>query len=195
LLVKFLKSGASLFLEYRNAFIPTEQARNIASTINQILSSVLTNPVQRIRDVDLLSERNRLQIEKWNATPLEHVQRTVHDIIIETADKVPQDQAVCAWDGTLSYGELVDYASKFAVRLIELGVGAEVVVPLCVQKSKWNVVATLGVLLAGGCCKFVLCFSPRFIRLFPEPGATLSLHTPSRYTPREHAASSIYEPC
>ncbi|KAF2634386.1 acetyl-CoA synthetase-like protein, partial [Massarina eburnea CBS 473.64] len=151
LLVKFLKSGISIFLEYRNSFIPTEQARNIASTIDKILSSVLSTPSQLIRDADFLSERNRLQLEKWNSTPLEHVQRTVHDLIIESAEKTPQAQAVCAWDGDLTYGELIEYATRVAAHLVDLGVGAEVIVPLCFEKSKWNVVATLSVLLAGGC--------------------------------------------
>jgi hypothetical protein len=46
LLVKVLKSGISFFLEYRTSFIPTEQARNIASTVDAVLTSVLSSPNQ-----------------------------------------------------------------------------------------------------------------------------------------------------
>ncbi|CAJ2506120.1 Uu.00g002500.m01.CDS01 [Anthostomella pinea] len=151
LLVKVLKSGVSMFLEYRNSFIPTGQARNVASTVDKILTCILLNPAERIRDSDILSERNKLQIEKWNSLPLERVERTVHSIILETAEKVPQEQAVCSWDGQFTYRELEEYATKVAVCLVELGVDAEVIVPLCFEKSKWNVVATLGTLIAGGC--------------------------------------------
>jgi non-ribosomal peptide synthetase component F len=158
LLVKFLKSGVSLFLEYRNSFVPTEQARNIASTVDKIMSSILSSPKQIVQDADFFSERNRLQVERWNSTALEHVKRTVHDVIMEMAKSIPQEQAVCSWDGDLTYSALIEYASEISAHLIEQGVGAEVIVPLCFDKSKWNVVAMLGVLMAGGCCKLYIIY-------------------------------------
>lgn len=148
-----MKSGVSIFLEYRNSFIPTEQARNIASTVDRILSRLLVSPGLIIRDADFLSDRNRLQIEKWNSGPLDSVERTVHDIIAETAERVPDEQAIFSWDGNMTYRELDECACKIAAHLVELGVGPETIVPLCFDKSKWNVVAMLGVLIAGGACK------------------------------------------
>jgi hypothetical protein len=107
-----------------------------------------------LREADFFSQRNRLQVESWNSGPLDHVQRTIHDVIAETALRAPIEEAVCSWDGSLSYQRLYEHASRVAQHLIGLGVGAEVVVPLCFDKEKWNVVAVLAVLLAGGCCKF-----------------------------------------
>lgn len=45
--------------------------------------------------------------------------------------------------------------SKVAAHLVELGVFPEVFVPLCFEKSKWNVVAIFSVLKAGGACKSI----------------------------------------
>lgn len=156
LLVKVLKSGISVFLEYRNSFIPTEQAKNVASTVDQILSNILVSPTLPVGQADFLSDRNRLQIEKWNSKPLPNVKRTIHEIIYENVLKSPDAEAICSWDGNLSYQELDTLACQLAAHLISLGVGPETIVPLCFDKSKWNNVALVAVLYAGGACK--LCF-------------------------------------
>lgn len=148
-----LKSGVSVFLEYRNSFIPTEHAKNIASTVDRILSGVLTSSDVLLREATLLSDRNRSQIQKWNSTPLEHVQTTIHDTIADSIKNFPTQEAVCSWDGNLTYQELGHRASRLASYLVGMGVGPEVIVPLCFDKSKWNIVAMLGVLIAGGACK------------------------------------------
>jgi non-ribosomal peptide synthetase component F len=147
-----LKSGVSIFLEYRNSFVPTEQARNVASSVDTILTSVLSLPNLILREADFLGDRNRLQVEKWNSGPLDRIARTVHDTIEETALRLPHEEAVCSWDGSLTYEELHQHANRVAAHLIEHGVGAEIIVPLCFDKSKWNVVAMLSVLRAGGAC-------------------------------------------
>jgi non-ribosomal peptide synthetase component F len=107
---------------------------------------------QYLREVTCFGERNRLQIEKWNSNPLDLVERTIHDVVEETALRVPNEEAICSWDGNLTYQCLYEHATRVAEHLIALGVGAEVVVPLCFDKEKWNVVAMLGVMIAGGCC-------------------------------------------
>lgn len=75
-----------------------------------------------------------------------------------TSDKVdqsPDDQAVCSYDGDLTYRELARLSSRLAYHLKDFGVGPEIIVPLCFDKSKWNVVAQLAVLKAGGACASV----------------------------------------
>ena len=53
------------------------------------------------------------------------VERCVHDIFQERAQADPEVQAVCAWDGELTYGELNDLSSHVASHLVHLGVGPE----------------------------------------------------------------------
>ncbi|OAG11741.1 AMP-binding-domain-containing protein [Paraphaeosphaeria sporulosa] len=150
LLVKVLKTGISLLLEYRNSYIPTEFAKSIASTTDKALDLALSTPHLTIREADLLSERNRNQVEKWNSKPLARVDRTIHDTVAEVTKQSPHAEAVASWDGCFTYRELDEHACRLAGRLIELGVGADVIVPLCFRKTRWNVVAVLGVLIAGG---------------------------------------------
>ncbi|KAI5924948.1 hypothetical protein F4810DRAFT_709140 [Camillea tinctor] len=65
-------------------------------------------------------------------------------------ERQPDAQAVCAWDGSLTYSELDDLSSRLASYLADQGVSTEVFVPVCFEKSKWTVVAVLAVLKAGG---------------------------------------------
>ncbi|KAJ5642798.1 hypothetical protein N7490_006798 [Penicillium lividum] len=82
----------------------------------------------------LLSKADMLKLEEWN--------RVVPDR--------PDAPAVCAWDGDLTYGELDALSSVLAAHLAERGVGPEIFVPLCFEKSRWTTVAMLGVMKAGG---------------------------------------------
>ena len=76
--------------------------------------------------------------------------RCVHDLFAEQAQARPDAPAICAWDGELTYGELDVLSTELAGHLVELGVKAEDMVPLCFEKSMWTVVAMLAVLKASG---------------------------------------------
>lgn len=58
-------------------------------------------------------------------------------------------QAVCAWDGMFTYAEVDDLSSRLAARLIRMGVTSEDIIPIYSPKSRWMVIAILGVLKAG----------------------------------------------
>ena len=98
-------------------------------------------------------------------------------MIEERAQAQPSAPAVCAWDGELTYGELDQLATRLAGRLVDLGVGPDVLVPLCFEKSMWTTVAMLGVLKAGGA--FVMLDSAipeqRLQTLFHQIGSNLML--------------------
>jgi amino acid adenylation domain-containing protein len=74
----------------------------------------------------------------------------VHAQVEERCRAQPDAPAVCAWDGDLTYGELDALSSALAAHLAERGVGPEVLVPLCFEKSRWTTVAMVGVIKAGG---------------------------------------------
>src|SRR4029077_16910978 len=64
--------------------------------------------------------------------------------------KSPEAVAVVMEDARLSYGELDARANQLAHHLRGLGVGPEVVVGLCVERSPAMIVGLLGILKAGG---------------------------------------------
>ena len=128
----------------------TQQAKYVASTYDKVLSEIVLNSKVRVANLQYCSEMNKHQLWAWNGNPMENVQKCVHDVIEEQTVRRPNAEAVCAWDGSFTYAELSELASRLAQHLVDLGVGPEVFVPLCFDKSKWTIVAILGVLKAGG---------------------------------------------
>ena len=134
-LAKQVNGSLALFLEWWNCEMTMDQAQDVASTFDKVLSSLLTQPNISVADLDCFSDRHLKQILKWNSTALEKVDRCIHEVIQDQVLKRPTAQAVCAWDGNFTYGELDQFSSRLASRLVELGVGPEVRVPLCFDKS------------------------------------------------------------
>ncbi|KAJ2980329.1 hypothetical protein NQ176_g2704 [Zarea fungicola] len=90
------------------------------------------------------------QILCWNGNIPKPISALAHDLIQRRVLEQPNQPAVCAWDGDLSYRELDTLASRLAHNLAAQGVGPEILVPLCFEKSKWIIVSMLAVLKAGG---------------------------------------------
>src|SRR5262249_31108186 len=91
----------------------------------------------RIGELPLLtaSERHRLLVE-WNDTATDYPQdRCIHQLFGEQAAATPDAVAVVFADEQLSYGELEARTNQLAHHLRALGVGAESVVGVCLQRS------------------------------------------------------------
>ncbi|KAF2726916.1 acetyl-CoA synthetase-like protein, partial [Polyplosphaeria fusca] len=74
------------------------------------------------------------------------------DFISRQAADSPHRQAVFAHDGSLTYAELEHYAMMLALHLSSVVGGFGLLgrfVPFCIEKSKWAIVAVLGILKAG----------------------------------------------
>jgi amino acid adenylation domain-containing protein len=74
----------------------------------------------------------------------------VAHLVIEAAQTNSLAPALSAGADTLSYGELAARAACVASYLVSLGVGPDVPVALCLERSFDLIVSALGVLLAGG---------------------------------------------
>ncbi|KFY79912.1 hypothetical protein V499_01170 [Pseudogymnoascus sp. VKM F-103] len=139
-------------LWYRTEWISNEHARNIASTFSQALDAITDEPDQRVGQLDLFSEHHREQVWDWNARYPDTIHACLHDLVTEQALKRPQEIAVHSWDRDLTFSQLEAYADRLAHYLVSLGVGPEVHVFLCFEKSALAIVAILSVLKAGGVC-------------------------------------------
>ncbi|KAL0929811.1 non-ribosomal peptide synthetase protein [Colletotrichum truncatum] len=104
----------------------------------------------RLADLDILSEADRRDIWSWNRDVPPAVESSLHKLVEDKVESQPAAQAVCSWDGDFTYMELDQLATRLAYHLVELGVGPEVMVPLCFEKSKWTIVSMLAILKAGG---------------------------------------------
>lgn len=87
----------------------------------------------------------------WNTVALASSQEgLVPELVAAYAERAPDALAVAAECNALNYGELNSRANQLAHHLRMLGVGPEILVGLCLERSVDFVVAALGILKAGG---------------------------------------------
>jgi amino acid adenylation domain-containing protein len=117
-----------------------------------LLQSIVRDPSQTIGQLPLLTEAERQQIlVDWNATTVHYPKDICLNQLIEAQVKrTPDAIAVTFKSEQLTYQELNQRANQLAHSLQRMGVGPEVLVGVCMERSLEMVVALLGVLKAGG---------------------------------------------
>ncbi len=146
-------TGIDVHFNYWTDFMCEQQAKNISDTYGQILSSIVggEHNDRAIGAIELCSDIHRQRIMDWNRDTLPKVDMCVQDLIYEQSQLLPLSApAVCSWDLDLTYVKLVSLSKRLGKHLATLGVGPEIYVPICFEKSTWAVVAMLGILQAGG---------------------------------------------
>ena len=146
--------GQQLFLG-----IGYEECRFEASTIERmlghlqvLLEGIVTRPEQRLAELPLLtsSERRQLLVE-WNSTEAEFAQdQCIHHLFEAQVKRTPEAAAVVFQEQELTYQELNNRANQLAHHLQALGVGSEVLVGICMERSLEMIVGVLSILKAGG---------------------------------------------
>jgi amino acid adenylation domain-containing protein len=96
------------------------------------------------------AERHRVLVE-WNDTTAAYPQgKCLHQLIEAQVERTPDAVAVVCEEQRLTYRELDRRANQLAHHLRAHGVGADVLVGLCVERSPEMMVGLLGILKAGG---------------------------------------------
>ena len=142
-------------IEYDSTVLEAGEASRIlhqfAFLLTKVLSMDMTARAKKIAELEVTSHQEIQQIWSWNANPPATIIQCMHDFVATTMHKHQDALAVCAWDGQWTYAELDDLSTRLAHHLVvNLGIGQEDVVPLCIEKSKWMPIAILGVMKAGG---------------------------------------------
>jgi non-ribosomal peptide synthetase component F len=143
--------GISGVLEYALELFDRSTVEGMADRLVRILAAAVAAPDRRIGTLDILAagERRRL-LEDWNATARAVPSGTLPELFGAQVARTPSAVAVVYEDRRLSYRELDERSSRVAHYLRGLGVGPEVVVGLCVERSPEMLVGLLGILKAGG---------------------------------------------
>ncbi|KAL2017968.1 hypothetical protein VTK56DRAFT_1500 [Thermocarpiscus australiensis] len=146
-------SGGKLVVDIGQRIMSPEQSINVANTFGKAVRAILANPNVSIGMVDLFSDRDYAQILAWDAKSSPQVdeqsQSLVHELISKQAAIQPSSQAICSWDGTFTYIQLEEAATKLAHHLVDAGVGPHSIVPVVMDKCKLAPVAMVAVLKSG----------------------------------------------
>lgn len=139
-----------IHVHFDNAVLPRLEVVRIVRQFEHVLQQLASAPTGKLTDIEIISPQDKENILQWNSHMPETVNDCVHRLIAQNNFSQPNAPAICAWDGELTYTELESLSSKLAAHLINAGVGPDVFVPLCFEKSMWTIVAMLATLKAGG---------------------------------------------
>ncbi|MBD1933118.1 MULTISPECIES: non-ribosomal peptide synthetase [Cyanophyceae] len=117
-----------------------------------LLEGIVANPEQRISNLPLLSqpELHKLLIE-CNKTAADYPHtKCIHQLFENQVEQNHDSIAVIFEDTQLTYQELNIRSNQLAHHLQKMGVGSEVLVGICVERSIDMIVGLLGILKAGG---------------------------------------------
>ncbi len=137
--------------EYNVDLFDEATVARMARQLEALCDAGLAAPEVPLAALPLLSDLERRQIEAWSAAAGTAAAGAALEERFEAwAAAEPARPALC-WEGeSISYGELEARANRLAHRLRELGVGPEVLVGVCLERSPAMVVALLAVLKAEG---------------------------------------------
>jgi amino acid adenylation domain-containing protein len=144
--------GLVAVFEYNTNLFNHSTIVSLAQNFRTLVESAIARPEQPISRLLLLSreERRRL-IEDYNRTYDGRPRASLVQEICEThARSRPDAPAISSPLEQLTYRELNARSNQLARALREMGVGPEVLVGLCVERSPEMMVGLLGILKAGG---------------------------------------------
>jgi amino acid adenylation domain-containing protein len=138
-------------LEYATDLFDRATVTALAERFIRLLEATAVNPDRPIGAFDILREEERRTIlYEWNDTAHAIPAASLPELFATQAANTPDAVAVVLEDTHLSYRELEARANQLAHYLQTLGVGPEMIVGLCLERSPEMIIGLLAILKAGG---------------------------------------------
>lgn len=141
-----------LRLAYDSARIDDALGQQLLAQLAALLEDMAADPSRPVTTLSLVSARERQRmLYDWNSTALEYDrQACVHQLIELQSERTPDATALIFENRAWTFRELDRRANQLAHYLCRLGVGPDVLVGLCVERSLEMVLAILAIHKAGG---------------------------------------------
>jgi amino acid adenylation domain-containing protein len=151
MLVKLGSHGSHWVLNYNPDLFEAETVHRMLDHYQTILEAVAENPGERVSLLPILTaaERRRVLVE-WNDTQADYPRTCVHLLFEEQVARTPDAIALVYENRQVTYAELNTASNRLAHALRNLGVGPNVLVGICIERSVEMVVGLLAILKAGG---------------------------------------------
>ncbi|WP_437931306.1 amino acid adenylation domain-containing protein [Sorangium sp. So ce291] len=144
--------STSLELRYDASAGARRDAERLAERLAVMVEDLSRAPERPLALSEYVGPRERAELEAWSRGPAMDLPSpcALHALFEARAERHPDVIAVRSEGKSLSYGELERRANRLANCLRRRGVGPETIVGICLPRSEDMVIATLGVLKAGG---------------------------------------------
>ncbi len=149
--------------EYNTDLFTSDTIARLARHFQTLLEGIVANPDQHLIDLPLLNQAERAQmLGEWDRPPAPlAANRCLHQVFEDRVTGRPDAVALVLEHQQLTYAELNARANQLAHYLRALGVGPEVRVGLCLDRSIEAIIGLLGILKAGGAYVPLDPYSPR----------------------------------
>jgi amino acid adenylation domain-containing protein len=138
--------------EYNTDLFDASTIERMTGHFVMLLEGIIANPEERILQLPLLTQPEQQQLlVEWNSTQADYpIDKCIHQLFEEQSLITPDAVAVVFENQQLTYHQLNCRANQLAHYLKSLGVEADVLVGLFVERSLEMIVGLLGILKAGG---------------------------------------------
>jgi len=146
------EAGLGAVVEYNTDLFDETTIDRLLESFEVLLEGIVANPNQSVATLPFLApaERQRLLVD-WNETRTRYPRdKTIPELFAAQAARNPAAAAVIFEGQRLTYRQLDQRANQLGNLLRKLGVGPNVLVAVCLDRSAEMAVALLGILKAGG---------------------------------------------
>ena len=145
------EEGVKVIARFDPKAIEEHQLQRMLEQMSLVARHMLSAPSsETMGGIGTASYDELAQIWEWNADVPPGADATVHQLFSEQVRVRGDSVAIDAWDGQFTYAELEGLSTSLAQNLTKFGVCRDVIVPFCIEKSRWAPVAAFAVMKAGG---------------------------------------------
>ncbi|MEG4453672.1 amino acid adenylation domain-containing protein [Microcoleus sp. N9_A1] len=145
------KEKLVLECQYNTNLFDADTVRRHLAEFEQLLLSIVADPTQPLWQLPLLPAAEQQLLTTWNNTQKPYPEnQCLHQLFEAQVERTPEAVALVFGTGRLTYRELNTKANQLAHYLQKLGVGPDVLVGICLERSLDLIVALFGILKAGG---------------------------------------------
>ncbi|CAG7915943.1 unnamed protein product [Penicillium olsonii] len=121
----------------------------LLDSFRKILDSIISHPFKMIKDIEIISNYDRLRLRDWMEVDPPKPATTVHGLVNRHYHETPTHIAISSTAEDVTYEGLGRRSAAMARQLTDNGVGAGDVVGVCVEKSASSLILLLAILRAG----------------------------------------------
>jgi amino acid adenylation domain-containing protein len=145
-----ISDGLDIWIEYSRHLFRESTIARLCRNWEELLRCIVAAPDTRVWEAELLSSTERRHLRQWNATEKTYAAHLcVHELVEAQVMQSPQARAVIYGQQELSYSELNVRANQLAHYLRGLGIKADSMVGICMDRGLDLVTAILATLKAG----------------------------------------------
>ncbi len=150
--LELLPKGNKIFgnFEYSSELFSEKYIGDLYEHYINVLEQVISNKDIKIKDIDILTPKEKEAVLKLGKGEEENIDKTVIDLFNESCINYENNKAVIFKDKTITYKELNEMSNKIACYLDKECRNEKMIFPVVMNRSIELIAVLIGILKAGG---------------------------------------------